>query len=77
MTDAPEPGGVNWITRKLSQLAVKLLGPIDIRDRDDDNLKLHVDRPRIRDVGRGFVGLDTHFRLLGVETASRASRTKR
>src|SRR6266481_7176498 len=28
-----------------TQVAVKALGAIDVRDRDDDDLELHVDRP--------------------------------
>ena len=55
ITDAPEPGGVNWITWKSSAIGevgvetpaeagVELLGARDIRDRDDDDLELHVRR---------------------------------
>ena len=59
MTEQPEPGGVNWTTRQFvtggevrveppAEIAVKALGAIDVRDRDDDDLELHVDRPRSR-----------------------------
>ena len=37
-----------------TQAAVKALGAIDVRNRDDDDLELHVDRPRSR-------GLDCSF----------------
>ena len=37
-----------------AQAAVKALGAIDVRNRDDDDLELHVDRPRSR-------GLDCSF----------------
>ena len=56
ITEAPEPGGVNWRMRKSSpsmnsasmppaELAVEWLGAIDIRNRDDGDFELHVDGP--------------------------------
>src|SRR3954454_5307855 len=56
ITEHSEPGGVNWTTRQSSLAAksasslqpkavVKVLGAIDVCNRDDDDLKLHVDRP--------------------------------
>ena len=55
-TEHPEPGGVNWTTRKPlsngevgveppAEAAVELLRPVDVRDRDDDDLELHVHAP--------------------------------
>ena len=37
-----------------TQITVKALGAIDVRDRDDDDLKLHVDRARPQGLDRGF-----------------------
>ena len=52
-----EPGGVNWTPRHASpttksassrqpKLFVEALGAIDVRNRDDDDLELHVEPPR-------------------------------
>ena len=56
---APEPGGVNWMYAEVvavgevgveppTEAAVESLGAVDIRNRDDDDLELHVDRPCFR-----------------------------
>ena len=53
MTEHLEPGGVNWIDPEVvargeigveppPQAAVKALGAIDVRNRDDDDLELRV-----------------------------------
>ena len=49
-----------------TEVAVEALGAIDVRDRDDDDLELHVDRPRSRGLSCGFAAhLSTaHVRLL-------------
>ena len=64
-TEHPEPGGVNWITRKSSPAAksasslqpkpaVKALGAIDVRNRDDHDFEPHVDCLRSRRLDRSF-----------------------
>jgi hypothetical protein len=37
-----------------TEIAIKLLGAIDVRDRDDDDLKLHVGRPHCPGPGRSL-----------------------
>ena len=74
MTEHPEPGGVNWITRKSSprgevgvkpppEAAVKALGAIDVRNRDDDDLEFHVHPPRVRGLDCSVAHMN--LRLLG------------
>jgi len=61
-----EPGGVKLYDPKLftpgevgveppTQVAVKALGAIDVRNRDDDGLELQVDRTGSRGLGCSFV----------------------
>src|ERR1700722_4653293 len=60
------PGGVVEV-KPPTQVAIESLGAIDVRDRDDDDLKLHVDRARARGLDRGFslhFG-NAHFKLPG------------
>ena len=67
MTEHREPGGVNWITRKSSPAAKsassrhprsrRSLRAIDVGDGDDDDLELHVDRPRFQGGGAVVVAV--------------------
>jgi hypothetical protein len=43
-----------------AQFAIELLGPVRVRDGDGDNLKLQVDRPRIRGLDCDVTCLDAH-----------------
>ena len=74
---AGEPGGVNWMTRKRvtddevgvespTQAAVEALGAIDVRNRDDDDLELHVDRPCLR----GCIAASLRSKVMAVMFAS-------
>jgi hypothetical protein len=49
-----------------TQIAVEPLGPINVRDRDDDHLELHVDPRRSRGLDCSFAAhlLTAHVRLL-------------
>jgi hypothetical protein len=47
-----------------AQIAVELLGAVDVRNRDHGDLDLHVERPRIRDVDGGGTDLGVHDELL-------------
>ena len=67
MMGRPEPGGVNWIISVVvparevevdcpAQIAIEALGTVDVRDRDDDDVELHVD-------GARDGGFSRHFRV--------------
>ena len=47
-----------------AEILVELLGAIDFRNRDHGDLKLHVERPRIRDIDGGGTDLSVHVELL-------------
>jgi hypothetical protein len=60
LDDPPVAGGEVGI-QPPAEAAVKPLGAIDVRNRDDDDLELHVDRPRF-----GALGCSCHGSLLDV-----------
>ena len=78
MAEQPEPGYVNWILHQSSRVGevgvepppeppVKVLRAVEIRDRDDHYLELHVDsrdREHDRDLSVGVhrsSGVSSHF----------------
>src|SRR5690348_14408534 len=69
--DHPEPIEGKVGVEPPTQVAVKALGTIDVRNRDDDDLELQVDRPRSR--GAGHVEL-LRFGCLAMATYVQAPR---